>query len=141
MKSLLLVFLVVSLASAESNPANSRPSPAVAGCSGKRGPGINELLGVWEVDLRPTPEAAPYVKRLVLKRVKRDKIIGEFYGTRFTNGRFSTQWDVLHFAFTTRDGSGVYYHSGTFDGDSLRGQSYSPERGFVQPWTHTRRLE
>jgi hypothetical protein len=96
------------------------------------------LEGRWQVDLRPTPEAASYFKVLEIKVKGNNQLSGRFYGSKFKKGVVNTDWPQLHFAFSTQDRNNTYFHTGYLDGDILRGQTYCPERSFIAPWTATR---
>lgn len=96
------------------------------------------LAGEWIVDLRPTPEAESYLKPFVIQLTKANSFKGEFYDTKFKNGKLNLNWDQVHFAFTTQNGSGTYFHSGHLEGDQLVGVTFSQGRKFVQPWTAQR---
>lgn len=100
-----------------------------------------DLAGQWQVDLRPTPDAAPYFKALELKVKNGGQLSGRFYGSKFKKGIVNDAWPQLHFAFRTRDKNNTYFHTGYLDGDTLRGQTYCPERSFIAPWTATRLTE
>ncbi len=100
---------------------------------------VDQLIGIWTIDLRPKPDADAFLKTFEVKTIKSGKMKGSFYDTKFTNGRVDTHWDVLYFAFTTKDNSGVYFHSGTFDGKAVKCISYSENREFVSPWFSVKR--
>jgi hypothetical protein len=90
--------------------------------------------GTWQIDLRPEPTAAPYLKDFIITDYKEGAFSGEFYGTKFTGGKAHTAWGVFYFAFTTRDASSTYFHSGSIENGKVKGVSYSPERDFIMPW-------
>lgn len=100
---------------------------------------IQAVLGNWEIDLRPAPDADPYLKDFTIKSYEALTLKGIFYDTPFENGRIHTAWGKLYFAFTTADDSGTYYHSGYMENGKLYGTSYSPNREFVMPWTGVRK--
>lgn len=100
---------------------------------------IQSFLGNWEIDLRPSPDAEPYLKDFTIKAYEALTLKGVFYDTYFENGRIHTAWGKLYFAFTTADGSGTYYHSGYMENGKLYGTSFSPSREFVMPWTGVRK--
>jgi len=99
------------------------------------------LEGQWQVDLRRSPDAAPYFKTLELKVKKGGQLAGRFYGSKFKKGIVNDAWPRLYFAFRTRDKNNTYFHTGYLDGEALRGQTYCPERSFIAPWTATRFTE
>ncbi len=101
----------------------------------------SDLVGTWQVDLRPAPDAAPYDKTFVVTSVDGDSLQGMFYDTPITHGRINTDWGAVHFAFTTSDGSGTYHHAGRLDGERMEGLSHSLGRGFVLPWRARRVAE
>ena len=46
------------------------------------------LIGTWTVDLRPSPTAPPYLKRLVITAVEGGQLSGHFYdGSPLQAGR------------------------------------------------------
>lgn len=96
---------------------------------------IDEIKGTWQIDLRPTPNSEPYLKDFYITEVSGKKFQGEFYGSEFSNGMLNTDWDHIHFAFTTNDSSNTYYHSGYFSEDKIYGISYSEGRKFISYWT------
>ncbi|MDX1421022.1 MAG: hypothetical protein R3181_13740 [Rubricoccaceae bacterium] len=96
--------------------------------------GPADLLGTWQVDLRPTPDAEPYVQAFVVTSVEGDSLQGTFYGSPIERGRVNAAWGAVHFAFVTSDGSGPYHHAGRLDGDRLEGSTYAVGRGFLLPW-------
>lgn len=95
---------------------------------------LNSLLGTWEIDLRPSPNASPYMKEFTVSKYEDGVLNGIFYDTPFKNGRINTSWGKIYFAFTTADNSGTYYHSGYLEDGKLLGSSFSPARGFMLPW-------
>lgn len=100
---------------------------------------LKGALGVWELDLRPSPEAEPYLKDFIIQAFSDGKLSGEFYGTPFTEGKINTAWGKLYFSFTTADQSGTYFHSGYVDEGRLYGTSFSEGRGFMIPWFSTKK--
>jgi hypothetical protein len=92
------------------------------------------LKGIWQIDLRPSPEAAPYFKDFELTNFIDGKLSGIFYGTPFDNGKIHTALGKIYFSFTTQDQTNTYFHSGSIEKGKIQGQSFSPERGFVMPW-------
>ncbi len=100
----------------------------------------SELVGVWTVDLRPTPDAAPYLQEFVVESVAGDSIVGMFYGTAIEEGRINRDWGALRFAFVTADGSGPYNHSGMLTSEGLVGMTHSLGRDFLAYWTAVRAI-
>ncbi len=99
------------------------------------------LVGVWTVDLRPTPQSAPYLRKLVITAVHGTQIEGNFYdGSPLQAGRMNvTAGPLPVFAFFTDPGEGVYQSSGRQVGpDRLEGMTLSTTRGFVLPWVAVR---
>ena len=93
------------------------------------------LEGRWEIDLRPDPDADPYLQEFNVTGVSGNTFQGYFYGSPLENARLNRNWDELFFAFTTRDQTFEYYHSGYLREGVLYGVTYCPGREFVQPWT------
>ena len=93
------------------------------------------LLGTWRVDLRPTPNAQPYYKVLVVTSVQGKSFSGSFYDTPISQGRINSDWGKLRIAFMTADGSGPYHHSAILDGNKLEGLSNSTGRDFLAYWS------
>lgn len=100
-------------------------------------PDAEALLGTWQVDLRPTPDAPAYLQEFVVTSVAGDTLVGTFYGTAITHGRINSAWNAVHFAFVTSDGSGAYNTTGVLAGDQLRGTTHSLGRNFLAVWTAT----
>jgi hypothetical protein len=97
------------------------------------------LVGTWVVDLRPTPDAPPYLQEFVVAAVDGRSFSGRFYGTPVTDARLNPDWGALRIAFVTGDGSGAYHHAAVLNGNRLEGQSLSTGRGFLAVWTATRK--
>lgn len=109
--------------------------PIVAwGLQEKKAADPKALVGVWKVDLRAKPDAAPYFKEFVVKALDGNTFTGEFYGTEIEQGRVNADWGDVHFAFVTRDGSGPYNHSGVLRAGKLEGLSHSLGRDFLLVW-------
>jgi hypothetical protein len=75
---------------------------------------LNKVESVWIIDLRPTPDSEPYLKEFVIEDIESNSFAGKFYDTDFDNGSFNLSWDKLYFAFTTKDASSTYFHSGFY---------------------------
>ena len=99
----------------------------------------NKLSGTWQVDLRPSPDSEPYLKDFEITLADANSFNGKFYDTEFTGGRLNTGWSKIYFGFTTSDMSGIYFHSGYLDNDTLHGITYSEGRSFVMPWVGVRK--
>lgn len=101
--------------------------------------GINNpadtLIGEWTIDLRPTPEADGYFQSFLVELIEENTFKGTFYGSELENSLINRNWDKLYFAFTTRDQSNEYYHSGYLHNGKLFGITYCPNREFAAPWT------
>ena len=100
---------------------------------------LRAAIGTWELDLRPSPEAQPYLKDFIIQSYDKGKLSGEFYGTPFTEGKINTAWGKLYFSFTTADQSGTYFHTGYLDEGRLYGTSFSEGRDFMIPWFSTKK--
>ena len=100
---------------------------------------LDGISGTWIIDLRPNPESNPYFKDFVIKYDYDKTFSGVFYDTEFKNGKLNSSWERIYFAFTTKDQSSSYYHSGYIDGETINGITYSPERDFTMPWRGKRK--
>ena len=99
----------------------------------------DQLQGTWEIDLRPTPAAEPYLKEFVISNITDKSFSGVFYGSEFTGGQINVIWEKIYFAFTTGDKDSTYFHSGYVEDGKIYGITYSPERKFITPWTGKRK--
>ena len=93
------------------------------------------LVGTWQVDLRPTPDAEPYLQELVITAVAGNTFTGTFYGTPVEQARINSIWGKLRIAFVTRDGSGPYNHSAVLEGARLEGLTNSTGRDSRAYWS------
>lgn len=93
------------------------------------------LVGTWQVDLRPTPDAPSYFQELVITQAQARSFAGTFYGTPVTQARVNTDWGKVRIAFVTEDGSGPYHHSAVLSGLRLDGLSNSTGRDFLAYWS------
>lgn len=98
-------------------------------------PKADVLIGTWQVDLRPTPDAPPYFQELVITAVTGKTFTGTFYGAPLSEGRINTDWGTVRVAFVTADGSGAYHHSAVLHGDRLEGLTNSTGRDFLAYWS------
>jgi hypothetical protein len=96
-----------------------------------------DLVGVWKVDLRPTPDAPAYFQEFVVSSVQGKTFTGTFYGAPVEQARINTDWDAVRIAFVTSDASGPYNHSATLVGSRLEGLTNSTGRDFLSFWTAT----
>ena len=95
---------------------------------------IQTIKGNWQIDLRPSTDADPYLQDFEVTAVSGNTFQGYFYGSPLEDAKLNRNWEVLYFAFTTRDNTYEYYHSGYLLDGKLYGISYCPGREFVQPW-------
>jgi hypothetical protein len=102
-------------------------------------PNAIDALGTWIIDLRPAPEAEPYLKDFKFTKIDGNKFDGEFYGYPFSGGFLNTSWDKIYFAFTTQDQNSTYYHSGYIEGNKVFGITLNEVREFVLPWNGERK--
>jgi hypothetical protein len=121
MKSLLLMFLLTSVVGINVAQQSAKPDPT-------------KLVGSWKVDLRPKPDAPAYFQKFAVKKVEGDTFTGTFYGVEIKEGRINRDWETIHFAFVTQDGTGVYNHSGKLIGERLEGTTNSVGRKFLSVW-------
>jgi hypothetical protein len=102
-------------------------------------PTASEMVGTWNVDLRPTPNAEPYFQEFVITSVRGKSFEGSFYGAPITQGRVNTEWGTIRLAFVTADGSGPYHHSAVLVGSKLDGLTNSTGRDFLSYWSAIKR--
>lgn len=93
-----------------------------------------DLVGTWQVDLRPTPDAAPYLQPFVVTASDGDRLEGTFYGSPVERAEVNARWGGVWFAFETTDGSARYVTVGRLTEGGLEGTTYAPARGLLQPW-------
>ncbi|MEM8560498.1 MAG: hypothetical protein AAGG50_21960 [Bacteroidota bacterium] len=97
------------------------------------------LVGTWTVDLRPMPDAEGYTQPFTVTAVHDDGTFeAQFYGSPVQVARYNADWDVLHVAFVTTDGSTRYLHAARLEDGQLRGTTHAVERGFLSVWTAER---
>ena len=99
----------------------------------------SDLVGAWEIDLRPTPDAPPYIVMMNITSVNGNEVKGTFYGSPIVHGSINTQWGKVVFAFVTEDGSGEYHTAGELKDGVMTGSTHSIGRAFVSPWTAKRK--
>ena len=101
------------------------------------------LHGAWLIDLRPTPDAEPYFQPFNVTSFAGNRFEGTFYGgTPVKAAYVNADWDGVHFAFVTSDGSGAYHHAGRMTGpDTIEGSTMSVGREFLAVWSGTRAPE
>lgn len=102
-------------------------------------PLANELVGEWVVDLRASPDAVPYLQDFKVSKLTEKSFKGSFYKSKIHDANFNTDWELLHFAFITKDQSNTYYNSGYLKDGVLYGKTHCPKRDFVIPWTATKK--
>ncbi|MBT8485176.1 MAG: hypothetical protein KJO43_06320 [Phycisphaerae bacterium] len=101
-------------------------------------PDASALLGTWQVDLRPSPDAPAYLKTLRIRSVANGIVEGDFYeGSPISNGVVNTAWDAVHLSFTTADGSGTYHTAAVLRGGRLEGTTHALGRSFLGVWSAT----
>jgi len=106
----------------------------LGGAAGWGKPNQQDLVGQWRVDLRATPEAAPYYQELRIDSVKGDTLEGSFFGSRMEHGRLNTDWGTVYIAFVTQDGKGAVHHAGRLRRGKLEGTSLSLGREVLSVW-------
>ncbi len=95
-----------------------------------------QLLGIWQVDLRPTPDAKLYLQQFVVTKVNPDNSFeGTFYGAPIAQARINKDWGAIRIAFVTADQSGPYNHSAALQGAKLEGLTNSTGRNFLAYWS------
>ena len=103
----------------------------------------SSLVGSWTVGLRPAPDAAPFLKKLVITADAGGRLEGRFYeGSRIQAGRQKRSGGLeTHFAFFIDPGEGAYQTSGRqVSQDRLAGMTLSTTRGFLLIWEATRNV-
>ena len=123
--SLFFVFAVIS--------CSTTTVPKVAA------PDSNKLIGIWRVDLRPTPGAEEYFQEFVVTSIDGKTFQGSFYGSPISQGRINTDWSAVRIAFVTEDRSGPYNHSAVLKNDKLEGLTNSTGRDFLSYWSAKKR--
>ncbi len=100
-----------------------------------------QLVGEWVVDLRPLPDAEPYLQTFEVLDVDGNRFSGRFYGTRFEDGVINSTWGSVQFAFTTADGRTSYHHSGELRDGVISGRTHAPGRTMLSIWSATKAVE
>lgn len=96
------------------------------------------IVGTWKVDLRPTPDAAPYYETFEIKSIKNKTINGSFYYSNITQSNINTSWGTVYGAFQTSDASTTYYTTFKLVNGKLEGTTHAPNRDFLTVWTAER---
>jgi len=65
--------------------------------------------------------------------VKEKAFSGTFYGSKLENAFLNKNRGIVYFAFTTRDQSNEYFHSGYLVSGELFGITYCPNRKLTTP--------
>ncbi len=104
----------------------------------RRAPALDDLSGRWLVDLRPTPDSAPYTQPLVLSVGDDGAVSGTFYGSRIEDFVTCVAQGTRHLAFVTRDESNTYFTSARVLEDRIVGRTHSPQREFLSVWSARR---
>lgn len=95
-----------------------------------------QLIGNWQVDLRPLPSAPGYYQSLLVTAVRDKTFSGTFYGAPIEQARINTDWGAVRIAFVTSDQSGAYHHSAVLmPNGRLEGSSNSTGRDFLSYWS------
>jgi len=97
---------------------------------------IQQLVGEWKVDLRPTPDAEGYFQKLIITKADENGIEGTFYyHSEILESAVNLDWNLLAFAFVTRDNSGFYNSTARLINGRLKGTTHSVERDFLAIWS------
>ena len=75
----------------------------------EEGLSAEQLRGTWKIDLRPTPDSAPYFQEMVISDIQGDTIAGTFYSSDMKESRLNMDWGAVRLAFQTSDGTNTYY--------------------------------
>ncbi len=94
-----------------------------------------QLIGTWNVDLRPKPDAPAYFQSFIVSSIQGKSFTGSFYGAPVEQARINVDWGTVRIAFTTADQSGPYNHSAVLVGKRLEGLTNSTGRDFLSYWT------
>lgn len=105
---------------------------------GAGNPDEDSFEGTWTLDPGPAPDAPPYFQNFLVERISGNGFEGTFYSSRTEEGRLRRKGQKLYFAFTTRDPTKAFYHSGYFEAGVLHGVTYCPDLKSVTPWKGTR---
>ena len=93
------------------------------------------IVGEWIIDLRPSPDADPYLQTFTVVVQNEKNFVGSFYGSPVENTSLNNSWDKLYFAFKSSDSTHEYYQSGYIVGEEIFGTTFCPGRNFVMPWS------
>jgi hypothetical protein len=93
------------------------------------------LIGEWNIDLRPTPESEAYYRTFKITQIDQNSIEGSFYGSPVEDGLLNANWEKLYISFSTEDQNHTYYHTAYLENEVLYGITYCPGRNFTAPWT------
>lgn len=97
----------------------------------------SDLVGTWQVDLRPTPDSDAYYQDFIIKELDVDegKITGIFYFSEIKESAINTDWDKIVISFVTEDNSGFYNTTVVVEDGKMSGTTHSIGREFVSVWT------
>ncbi len=103
-------------------------------------PGVEAMLGTWDVDLRPTPDSDEYLMKLTLSRNDAGELEATFYnGSVASNIVTNALFDRPHVAFLTTDGAGDYHTQLSLLPDgTIEGTTHAVARDFLSVWTGKR---
>ena len=96
---------------------------------------FDEIKGAWQLDLESSTNNKSDLKEFYITDIAGKEFKGEFYSSKFSNGMLNSDWDKIHFAFTTNKNNDTYYHSGYFSENKIYGISYSDGSKFISCWT------
>jgi len=97
---------------------------------------VQQLIGEWKVDLRPSPDAEPYFQKLIITEVNGQSFKGTFYyDSEIIHAALNLEWGVITLAFVTQDNSGFYNSAAHIIDGKLRGTTHSIGRDFVSVWS------
>jgi|GEM_PF-718646 len=103
---------------------------------------LYDLVGTWKVDLRPTPDAAPYYQYLKITKIKDGRVEGTFYNSPIQYGNINDDWGKVVIAFITQDGGDTTYNTTIeVDGYTMTGTTHSVGRDFLAVWTGEKIVE
>ena len=103
---------------------------------------LYDVVGTWKVDLRPTPDAAPYYQYLKITKIKDGRVEGTFYNSPIQYGNINDNWGKVVIAFITQDAGGTTYNTAIeVDGYTMTGTTHSLGRDFLAVWTGEKIVE
>jgi len=132
--AVLLPIMLLCACTAERAPAPATPDAEAAA--------IDDLIDVWDIALIFDPSKPASITSMEIAAIDNGGgVTGTFYGSPFESAQAVLHEGEVVFSAVTSDGTGPYAHAGRLQGDgTFKGQTLSTGRGFIMPWTATRRV-